>query len=134
MSNGCTNQSGKPYPLGASWDGEGVSFALFSEYAERVELGLFDPECRRETARFALPDLDARGRPLYDQIFLLLLNAHHDAVPFMLPKIDHGQLWRRLFDTIETVRDQRAGLSPDLPYPLQTRSLALFVQDANTSV
>ncbi|MGH7804813.1 MAG: hypothetical protein ACREQJ_10735, partial [Candidatus Binatia bacterium] len=29
---------GAPYPLGATWDGEGVNFALFSENATRVEL------------------------------------------------------------------------------------------------
>ena len=33
---------GKPYPLGATWDGEGVNFALFSENATAVELCLFD--------------------------------------------------------------------------------------------
>ncbi len=33
---------GKPYPLGATWDGLGVNFALYSEHAERVELVLFD--------------------------------------------------------------------------------------------
>jgi isoamylase len=33
---------GRPYPLGATWDGLGVNFALFSENAERVELELFD--------------------------------------------------------------------------------------------
>ncbi len=32
---------GKPYPLGATWDGEGVNFALFSDHAEKVELCLF---------------------------------------------------------------------------------------------
>jgi len=42
---------GKPYPLGASWDGEGVNFALFSEHAEEVELCLFDKTGRRETHR-----------------------------------------------------------------------------------
>ncbi len=42
---------GQPYPLGASWDGEGVNFALFSEYADKVELCLFDDRGRRETAR-----------------------------------------------------------------------------------
>ncbi|MFJ8086582.1 glycogen debranching protein GlgX [Streptomyces sp. NPDC096205] len=34
--------SGHPYPLGASYDGQGTNFALFSEVAERVELVLFD--------------------------------------------------------------------------------------------
>ncbi|HWL07444.1 MAG TPA: glycogen debranching protein GlgX [Planctomicrobium sp.] len=35
---------GKPYPLGATWDGKGVNFALYSENAERVELCLFGTE------------------------------------------------------------------------------------------
>lgn len=33
---------GRPYPLGATWDGKGVNFALFSAHATRVELCLFD--------------------------------------------------------------------------------------------
>ena len=33
---------GRPYPLGATWDGSGVNFALFSEDAEAVELCIFD--------------------------------------------------------------------------------------------
>ncbi len=45
---------GKPYPLGASWDGEGVNFALFSEHAEKVELCLFDARGRREIQRITL--------------------------------------------------------------------------------
>jgi len=39
---------GEPYPLGATWDGEGTNFALFSENGIRVELCLFD-EGGRET-------------------------------------------------------------------------------------
>ena len=35
---------GKPYPLGATYDGRGVNFALFSENAQGVELCLFDSE------------------------------------------------------------------------------------------
>jgi isoamylase len=33
---------GRPYPLGATWDGTGVNFAIFSEYASSIELCLFD--------------------------------------------------------------------------------------------
>ena len=40
---------GQPFPLGASWDGEGVNFALFSEHAERVELCLFDQQGSHES-------------------------------------------------------------------------------------
>jgi isoamylase len=46
-----TSWPGSPYPLGATWDGEGVNFALFSEHAERVELCLFDARGRSEVAR-----------------------------------------------------------------------------------
>jgi isoamylase len=45
---------GRPYPLGATWDGEGVNFAIFSEHAERVELTIFDHSGRRERQRIAL--------------------------------------------------------------------------------
>ena len=36
------NYPGVPYPLGATWDGEGVNFALFADNATGVELCLFD--------------------------------------------------------------------------------------------
>lgn len=48
---------GKPYPLGATWDGQGVNFALFSEYATGVELCLFDaPYDQKETSRIRLSE------------------------------------------------------------------------------
>jgi glycogen operon protein len=47
--------SGKPYPLGSTWDGQGTNFALFSEYATQVELCLFD-EHDHET-RLPLPEV-----------------------------------------------------------------------------
>ena len=40
---------GSRYPLGASWDGEGTNFALFSENAERVDLCIFDDEGNEKT-------------------------------------------------------------------------------------
>src|SRR5580700_10032280 len=52
---------GTPYPLGATWDGAGTNFALFSEVAERVELCLFDPDhSGRYTAetRVAVTEVD----------------------------------------------------------------------------
>ena len=46
---------GNPYPLGATWDGAGVNFAIFSENATRVELCLFDsPEAAAERTRVPL--------------------------------------------------------------------------------
>jgi isoamylase len=43
-----TLRTGNPYPLGATWDGQGTNFALFSENATGVELCLFD-EKEQET-------------------------------------------------------------------------------------
>ena len=47
---------GRPYPLGATWDGQGANFALFSANAERVDLCLFERTGRREIERVTLPD------------------------------------------------------------------------------
>ena len=48
---------GKPFPLGATWDGMGVNFSLFSENAERVELCLFDSvNAERESRRVPLTE------------------------------------------------------------------------------
>ena len=47
---------GSSVPLGATWDGSGVNFALFSANATKVELCLFDDRARRETARIPLPE------------------------------------------------------------------------------
>jgi len=45
---------GQPYPGGATWDGEGVNFSLFSAHAERVELCVFDPTGRHEQQRIEI--------------------------------------------------------------------------------
>ncbi len=47
---------GKPYPLGATWTGEGVNFALFSEFATGVELCLFDDLLQPEVHRVRLTE------------------------------------------------------------------------------
>src|SRR5919197_2157452 len=48
---------GRPYPLGATWDGAGVNFALFSEHATKVELCLFESaDAAQATHRIPLPE------------------------------------------------------------------------------
>ena len=47
---------GSPYPLGATYDGAGTNFALFSEVAEWVDLCLFDEHGKEERVR--LPEVD----------------------------------------------------------------------------
>ncbi|HXZ25888.1 MAG TPA: glycogen debranching protein GlgX [Nitrospiria bacterium] len=48
---------GRPYPLGATWDGQGVNFALFSENADAVDLCLFDTVAdQKESYRLRLTE------------------------------------------------------------------------------
>ncbi len=55
-SKGLQVREGLPYPRGASWDGKGVNFALFSANATKVEVCLFDDEGKEERQRIELPE------------------------------------------------------------------------------
>ncbi len=48
-------EPGRPWPMGASYDGSGVNFAVFSAHASQVNLCLFDSSGTVETARLPLP-------------------------------------------------------------------------------
>ena len=75
----------------------------------------------------ALDEIDARGRPVTDDGFLLLFNAHHEPVPFVLPAFGAGH-WRPLIDTLErTGIAAAAAFPPGGVYPLQGRALALLL-------
>jgi hypothetical protein len=50
-------REGRPFPLGATWDGLGINFALFSANAAKVELCRFNLDGRRELERIALPEV-----------------------------------------------------------------------------
>ena len=76
----------------------------------------------------ALTETDDRGRPVRDQNFLVLFNAHHEAIPFRLPE-DSGARWHALFDTAyEDGLAIDGTFDPGTEYPLKGRSLALLVQ------
>ncbi len=58
---------GKSYPLGPTWTGEGVNFAIYSEGATKVELCLFDtPQAKMESQR--IPLLETTGRIFHSMI------------------------------------------------------------------
>ncbi len=52
---------GLPYPLGATWDGLGTNFAVFSANATKIELCLFDPSARRQIAALRAAGMHRRG-------------------------------------------------------------------------
>jgi glycogen operon protein len=82
---------GRPYPLGATWDGAGVNFALFSEHATKVELCLFeDRDDPKESDRILVREQD-------DQVW-------HCYLPDVLP----GQLYGyRVHGPYEPTRGHR---------------------------
>ncbi len=56
MNNTHSVGPGRGFPLGASFDGEGVNFAVFSRHGTRVTVCLFDEAGKVETARIHLPE------------------------------------------------------------------------------
>ncbi len=56
---------GRPWPLGASFDGDGVNFAVFSAHAERIDLCLFAPDGRKELVRLPFSERDGDVWHLY---------------------------------------------------------------------
>jgi isoamylase len=50
-------RAGNPFPQGATWDGNGVNFCLFSAHATGVDLCLFNAAGTVEVERIALPEL-----------------------------------------------------------------------------
>src|SRR6202167_1995906 len=49
-------REGLPHPRGATWDGKGTNFAVFSAHATKVEVCLFDEDGERELERIELPE------------------------------------------------------------------------------
>ncbi len=85
---------GDPYPLGATWDGSGTNFSVFSQTAESVDLCLFD-EAGAET-RFELPEVDAYVWHGYleecepGQLYGYRVHGHYD--PEMGLRANHAKL------------------------------------------
>ncbi len=81
---------GRPWPLGATWDGMGANFALFTENAEKVELCLFDSHGRKELERIELPEYT-------DQVW-------HGYIPDAHPGTLYGY---RVYGPYDTARGHR---------------------------
>jgi glycogen operon protein len=74
----------------------------------------------------ALDEVDERGRQVTGDTLLILLNAHFEEVPFVLPKVDEGKSWLRVIDTIDA-KTPETRFHGGARYPLQGRTLAVFL-------
>jgi glycogen operon protein len=75
----------------------------------------------------AIEEVDDMGEPIVGDTFLILLNAHEDAIPFVLPPSGERSRWDPVLDTRDW--DGAAGRPPrhpGEPYPLEGRSLAVL--------
>jgi glycogen operon protein len=106
-----------------------------------------DHEWEREHARClavylagdGLNEVDRRGRSLRDDDFLMLFNAHHEEIAFVLPSLP-GEPWRCVLDTASSdgagcppgagnaPDSSRAAFPPGASYALQGRSLSLLTR------
>jgi glycogen operon protein len=76
----------------------------------------------------AIDDIDERGRLVSGDTLLILLNAHFECVPFVLPAVERGHEWVRIVDTIEA-RSMEARFAGGSKYAIQGRTLVLFTLD-----
>ena len=75
----------------------------------------------------AIEELDARGNRIIDHTLLLLVNAHYEPIPFVLPTYRDAVRWEVVVDTKEaTGRPRHARVRGGEPYTLAARSLALL--------
>jgi glycogen operon protein len=72
-----------------------------------------------------IDDEDEHGEPIVGDTLLLLLNAHHEALAFTLPKTKVEQHWQRILDTAADDGENAAFVGGE-KYPLQDRSLAVL--------
>lgn len=70
-------------------------------------------------------ETDERGEPIVGDTLLVLMNAHHEAIPFTLPITNEGHAWERVFDTADDSLGETT-FDKDAQYNLQDRSVAVF--------
>jgi glycogen operon protein len=70
-------------------------------------------------------DVDERGEPIVGDTLLMLINAHHEPLPFTLPTTSEGQVWEVLIDTFDMGREHLFFNGAE-PYDLKDRSMALL--------
>ena len=79
----------------------------------------------------AIERRDRHGHAVKDNNFLLLFNAHHEMIPFKLPKFLTGKSWWTVLDTATAEKPfAQIRIEPGSEYPLQGRSLALLRETA----
>jgi glycogen operon protein len=103
---------------------------------EMTEENWRDPAARCIGLRLAgdaIAEVDARGEPIGDDTFLILLNAHHEPIPFVLPAHRPDVRWEVVLDSrAPDGRRRRRALKGGQAYDLEGRCLAVLRLQART--
>jgi isoamylase len=79
-----------------------------------------------------IPELDSRGERITDDSFLLLLNAHHEPMPFTMPDASYGEAWTVLLDTaaptLDETSDEPRGAKADGTFDADARSIVVLLR------
>ena len=77
-------------------------------------------------------DRNPHGTSLEDDVFLVLMNAHHDTVPFVLPSLSNVGGWHRVLDTGEPASSGNGTSPPGQIYDLPGRALVVLLATRGT--
>ena len=79
----------------------------------------------------AIEEKDARGNAIVDDTVVLLFNAHHESIPFVLPASDERTSWVLMLDTCDpTPRRSSAVFKGGEPYTIEARSMAILCRES----
>ena len=115
------------------WGSEVKDIAWFGSHGKEMTDEEWDMGFRTLGIRLAgdaIGEKDTRGQAILDETFLLLLNAHHEKIPFILPAHKKGVRWQLVFDTSLMNEAKSRNLVKPIkggaPYALSARSFALL--------
>jgi glycogen operon protein len=76
-----------------------------------------------------LDDVNELGEPIHDDTFLFLINAHHEGVTFILPRVSHREIeWKLCLDTRDSGPPDAIRQVPGFEYELMSRSVSVWMQ------
>src|SRR5262245_18228756 len=80
-----------------------------------------------------IPGLDARGRRVTDDSFVLCFNAHHEPIKFVLPPREFGPAWIPVLDTAEVAGSGQHWQAVDAGAKVEVAARAMIVLRASSA-
>ncbi len=114
--------------------GEVDDIAWFTLEGQRMEEEHWGEGFAKSLAVFlngaTIPNPNPRGEPVIDDVFLLLINAHHEPLEFTLPDAEWGEAWLTELDTARGFLDDGVAVAAGGAVTVEGRSLVVLRRDA----